>query len=67
MKPQLIVLKIRPFHMPPLLTGARVVSHDFDMGDWPAHAVRPLLDDTGMLRTLYLWRIAAPQPKAERT
>lgn len=56
-------LKLRPALRTQLRPGARVVSHDFDMGDWRPHAARPLLDDTGMLRTLYLWRIPAPQPK----
>jgi SAM-dependent methyltransferase len=55
-------LKLRPALRTQLRPGARVVSHDFDMGDWRAHAVRPLLDESGMTRTLYLWRIAAPQP-----
>lgn len=56
-------LKLRPAIRSQLRPGARVVSHDFDMGDWRPHAVRPLLDDAGMVRILYLWRIAAPQPK----
>ena len=50
-------LKLRPAIRSALRPGARVVSHDFDMGDWRPEAVRQLLDESGMVRTLYLWRI----------
>jgi len=52
-------LKLRPALQSQLRPGARVVSHDFDMGDWPPEAIRNLLDESGRFRTLYLWRIAA--------
>lgn len=55
-------LKLRPAIQTQLRPGARVVSHDFDMGDWRPVAVRQLLDETGIPRTLYLWRIAARAP-----
>jgi SAM-dependent methyltransferase len=55
-------LKLRPAIRTQLRPGARVVSHDFDMGDWSADVVRPLLDESGMTRHVYLWRIVAPQP-----
>jgi predicted RNA methylase len=55
-------LKLRPAIQSALRPGARVVSHDFDMGDWRPEAVRQLLDETGMVRTLYLWRITGRQP-----
>jgi hypothetical protein len=55
-------LKLRPAIQSELRQGARVVSHDFDMGDWRPEAVRKLLDETGIVRTLYLWRIKARQP-----
>jgi len=55
-------LKLRPAIQSELRPGARVVSHDFDMGDWRPDAVRQLLDESGMVRTLYLWRIADRQP-----
>jgi len=54
-------LKLRPAIRSALRPGARVVSHDFDMGDWRPEAVRQLLDESGMVRTLYLWRITARQ------
>jgi len=55
-------LKLRPAIQSALRPGARVVSHDFDMGDWRPEAVRQLLDESGMVRTLYLWRITDRQP-----
>ncbi len=55
-------LKLRPALRSQLRPGARIVSHDFDMGDWQPDAVRPLLDESGMLRTLYLWRIPNRPP-----
>jgi len=50
-------LKLKPAIQTQLRTGARVVSHDFDMGDWRPESVRQLLDESGMVRTLYAWRI----------
>jgi SAM-dependent methyltransferase len=55
-------LKLRPAIQSELRPGARIVSHDFDMGDWRPDAVRQLLDESGMVRTLYLWRINGRQP-----
>ncbi len=57
-------LKLRPAIQSELRRGARVVSHDFDMGDWRPEAVRQLLDESGMVRSLYLWRIADRQPRS---
>lgn len=54
-------LKLRPALQTQLRPGAVVISHDFDMGDWRPEAVRQLLDESGMVRTLYLWRITARQ------
>lgn len=50
-------LKLRPALQSQLRPGSRVVSHDFDMGDWAPEGVRQLLDESGITRTLYLWRI----------
>jgi hypothetical protein len=55
-------LKLRPALRTQLRPGAVVVSHDFDMGDWQPETVRQLLDESGMVRTLYLWRITGRQP-----
>ncbi|OGB93545.1 MAG: RNA methyltransferase [candidate division NC10 bacterium RBG_16_65_8] len=55
-------LQLRPAIRTQLRPGARIVSHDFDMGDWQPDAFRQLLDEGGIPRTLYLWRIAARDP-----
>lgn len=55
-------LKLRPAIRTQLRPGARVVSHDFDMGDWRPDGVRQLLDETDIPRTFYLWRISRPNP-----
>jgi hypothetical protein len=43
-------LKLRPRLLKELKPGTRIVSHDFDMGDWTPEATR----DTGRSR-VYLW------------
>ncbi len=45
-------LKLRPRLLKELRPGARIVSHDFDMGDWAAEATR----DAGRSR-LFLWTV----------
>ena len=50
-------LKLRPRMQAQLRPGARVVSHEFDMGDWSAEAFRQVRDESGRVRFLYLWRI----------
>lgn len=48
-------LKLRPTLLKQLKPGSRIVSHDFDMGDWKAEKVVNVGDSA----TLYLWRIPA--------
>jgi SAM-dependent methyltransferase len=50
-------LKLRPRLRAQLRPGARVVSHEFNMGDWEPSAIRRVWDEPSGLRTLYLWRI----------
>jgi hypothetical protein len=50
-------LRLRPRLLSQLRTGARVVSHDFDMGDWKAVKTLNVKDSSGWDHTLYLWRI----------
>ena len=50
-------LKLRPRMQAQLRPGARIVSHEFDMGDWGAEAFRQVRDESGRPRLLYLWRI----------
>ncbi len=48
--------RLRPKLLAELQPGSRVVSHDFDMGDWkPDRIVR--LQDDGREHVLYLWII----------
>ncbi len=55
-------LKLRPAIRSQLRPGARVVSHEFDMGDWPPDSYLQRVDETGIPRTLHLWRIEAHRP-----
>ena len=47
-------LKLRPRLLKELKPGTRIVSHDFDMGDWTPEATR----DTGRSR-IFLWTVPA--------
>jgi len=51
-------LKLRPKLLSELAPGSRVVSHDFDMGEWRPDRVQKV---RGPVRdhTLYLWRVPA--------
>ena len=50
-------LRLRSTIMRQLKPGSRVVSHQFTMGTWKPDRVDQITDSTGILRTLYLWRI----------
>ena len=51
-------LMIRPNIWKQMKPSARVVSHDFDMGDWkPVKEVR-IKDKSGWDHTLYLWNVS---------
>ena len=48
--------RLRPKLLAELRPGSRIVSHDFDMGDWaPDRVVR--VQDDGRERVLYLWTV----------
>lgn len=52
-------LMIRPNIWKQMKPGSRVVSHDFDMGDWkPAKEVH-IKDNSGWEHTVYLWNVEA--------
>jgi len=53
---------LRPRLQAQLQPGARVVSHEFDMGDWRPEVSRRLQDERGRNTSLHLWRIRARQP-----
>jgi tRNA G37 N-methylase Trm5 len=50
-------LRLRAAILRQLKPGSRVVSHDFGMSDWKPERVERFTDATGLVRTLYLWRI----------
>ena len=50
-------LRLRPMLTSQLAPGARIVSHNFGMGDWEPNEVLNVNDSRGTTRTLYLWRV----------
>jgi SAM-dependent methyltransferase len=49
-------IRLRPLLTGQLRAGARIVSHNFGMGDWAPEAVDTFTSADGVSRTLYLWR-----------
>ena len=63
-----INLKLMPMLKKTLKPGSRIVSHDFDMGDWKAEKEISVKDETGREHTIYLWTIGEDKketPKEE--
>lgn len=50
-------LRLRPNVWRQLKPGSRVVSHDFDMGDWKPVKTESIKDKSGWDHTLYLWHV----------
>jgi SAM-dependent methyltransferase len=50
-------VRLRPQLIRQLAPGARIVAHNFGMGDWEPDAVETFRDAAGASRTLYLWTI----------
>jgi cyclopropane fatty-acyl-phospholipid synthase-like methyltransferase len=48
-------VKLRPILTRQLRPGARIVSHNFAMGDWQPEHVETFRDASGRMRTIYLW------------
>jgi hypothetical protein len=57
-------LMIRPNIWKQMNPGSRVVSHDFDMGDWKPLKTENMKDSSNWDHALYLWHV--PQKQAER-
>jgi hypothetical protein len=57
-------LMIRPNIWKQMKPGSRVVSHDFDMGDWKPLKTENMKDSLNWDHALYLWHV--PQKQAER-
>jgi cyclopropane fatty-acyl-phospholipid synthase-like methyltransferase len=49
-------VQLRPMLTRQLRPGARIVSHNFAMGDWDPDVVDTFTSADGQLRTLYLWK-----------
>ncbi len=49
--------RLRPILMRQLRPGARIVAHNFPIGDWEPDVIDNFTDRAGTKRTLYLWRI----------
>lgn len=58
-------LRLRPKILSQLRVGARVVSHDYDMGDWTPLRVEDMRgpETSFVPHRIYLWRIDARSPK----
>ena len=52
-------MMLRPNIWNQMKPGSRVVSHDFDMGDWKPVKTEHVKDASGWDHTLYLWRVEA--------
>jgi precorrin-6B methylase 2 len=52
-------LMIRPNIWKMMKPGSRVVSHDFDMGDWSPVKTENVKDSSNWDHALYLWRVEA--------
>lgn len=50
-------LQLRPLLQRQLQPGARIVAHNYGMGDWEPDEVDAFTDANGGRKTLYLWRI----------
>jgi SAM-dependent methyltransferase len=55
-------LKLRPRILSQLRPGSRVISHEFDMGDWRPGRILRYRDTSGGEHTLLLWRIPERRP-----
>jgi SAM-dependent methyltransferase len=55
--------KLRPRLESMLPVGARVVSHDFDMDDWPPVEQKEVTEKNGRTHTVYFWKITAEMKK----
>jgi SAM-dependent methyltransferase len=50
-------VKLRPILTKQLRPGARIVSHNYPIGDWEPDKVDTFIDARGTMRTLFLWTI----------
>jgi len=57
-------MTLRPRILSQLRPGARVVSHDYHMDDWPPQRVEEVREQDRIheVHTIYMWRIGATRP-----
>jgi SAM-dependent methyltransferase len=54
-------LRLRSAIRRQLKPGARVISHNYGMGNWKPDRIEQLTDSAGFSRTIYVWRIVQTQ------
>ncbi len=59
-------LKLRPQLLAQLQPGTRIMSHDFDMGDWPPETILQIPIEADETATLYAWTIPPATPANPR-
>jgi SAM-dependent methyltransferase len=59
-------LLIRPNIWKQMKPGSRIVSHDFDMGDWKPLKAENMKDSSNWDHTLYLWHVQDAQKRPGR-
>lgn len=59
-------VKLRPRLTRDLPPGARIVAHNYPIGDWEPDVVENFRDAQGEVRTLYLWRVSEPKAQLPR-
>jgi protein-L-isoaspartate O-methyltransferase len=50
-------VKLRPILMRTLRPGARIIAHNYPIGDWEPDVVDTFTDAAGTTRTLFLWNV----------
>jgi SAM-dependent methyltransferase len=50
-------VKLRPILAKTLRPGARIVAHNYPIGDWEPDKIDTFIDNAGSTRTLFLWNI----------
>lgn len=58
-------LKLRPLLLAQLKPGDRILSHDFDMGDWEPDDIVQVPIEADEIATVYRWVVGSGQPKAD--
>jgi hypothetical protein len=56
-------LRLRGAIQRQLRPGSRVISHQFAMGDWQPDRIERITDSTGIVRTIYLWRVGEAETR----